>query len=275
MPNIIDIESRWKEVTGLQHLDLSVSHFQKGDDQQQQTTKEEYENWDFVCTPLWTVDEMIETNLAIKLNSNTCDACCGCGQFSIRLMRKLYNKYPCEFDVNDWLKNHHTFTEFQFSNVAKLIYIFGTNINVYIGDSLNLKYSTEEESGLLFFDYKNKKWFNLPKLMELIEPHKDDLDALLGIFTTLEPKLMPLSKPKKVKEQKENPQKQPKTPNQPKVKVQKTSTPTSVIPKQSVPPKPKVKSTPAPQPKKQKFVENEVVMKIGGVYNPTIDFEDF
>lgn len=267
MSNIIDIESRWKEVTGLQHLDLSISHFQKGNDQSQKTTKQEQKDFGWVTTPLWLVDEMIEPQMAtLKVNSNTCDACCGCGQFSIRLMRKLYNKYPCEFDVNDWLKNHHTFTEFQFSNVAKLIYIFGTNINVYIGDSLNLKYSTEEESGLLFFDYKNKKWYNLPKLMELIEPHKDDLDALLGIFTALEPKLMPPPKPKKVKEK---PQKQPK------VKVQKPSTPTPVIPKQPVPPKPKVESTPAPQPKKQKFVEKEVVMKIGAVYKPTIDFEDF
>ena len=41
MTNIIDIESRFKEVTGLKHLDLSVPHFQKSDNQQQKTTKTE------------------------------------------------------------------------------------------------------------------------------------------------------------------------------------------------------------------------------------------
>ena len=43
--DIESIESRFKEVTGLTHLDLSVPHFQKGDDQQQKTTKEEYKKF--------------------------------------------------------------------------------------------------------------------------------------------------------------------------------------------------------------------------------------
>ena len=196
MTTISSIESRFKEVTGLTHLDLSVPHFQKSDNQQQKTSKSDFKDFGWVCTPLWLVDEMLEPQIPnLTLTSTTCDACSGCGQFSIRLMRKLYDKFVGQ-GISDekvstwvtkyWLTKLHYFTEFQFSNVAKLIYIFGPNINVYIGDSLNLKYSTEDDSGLLFFDAKKKKWINLPKLLTYIEPMKDDLNALLLVFDALE-----------------------------------------------------------------------------------------
>lgn len=196
---ISDIESRFKEVTGLTDLDLSVRHFEKGDNQQQKTTKEQYRDFGFVCTPLWLVDEMVAPEIPnLKLDSKTCDACAGCGQFSIRLMRKFHYKLldmgvPKEkadkFILEHWLPKNHWFTEFQFSNVAKLVYIFGPSINVYVGDSLNMKYSGENESGLLFFNPKTKKWVNLPNLMSYIMPIKDDLNALLQLFSALESKI--------------------------------------------------------------------------------------
>ena len=113
-------------------------------------------------------------------------------------MRKLHDKFikmgVDEKKVNAWvtkvwLPKLHYFTEFQFSNVAKLIYIFGPSINVYVGDSLNMKYSGEDESGLLFFNPKIKKWVNLPNLLPYIEPIKDDLNALVALFTALEGKM--------------------------------------------------------------------------------------
>lgn len=196
---IVAIESRFKEVTGLTHLDLSTPHFERGDDQQQKTTKEEYKKFGFVTTPLWLVDEMLEPEIPnLTLTSTTCDACAGCGQFSIRLMRKLHDKFikmgVVEEKVNAWitkvwLPKLHYFTEFQFSNVAKLIYIFGTSINVYVGDSLNMRYSGDNDSGLLFFNAKEKKWVNLPNLMPYILPMKDDLNALLLVFDALEKKM--------------------------------------------------------------------------------------
>lgn len=197
--DIATIESRFKEVTGLTHLDLSTPHFERGANQQQATTKDEYKKFGFVTTPLWLVDEMLEPEIPnLTLTSTTCDACSGCGQFSIRLMRKLHDKFVKmgvpEQKVNAWvtkvwLPKMHYFTEFQFSNVAKLIYIFGTDINIYIGDSLNMKYSGENESGLLFFNPKTKKWVNLPNLLPYIEPMKDDLNALLIVFDALEKRL--------------------------------------------------------------------------------------
>lgn len=196
---ISTIEFRFKEVTGLTDLDLSVRHFEKGDNQQQKTTKEQYRTHGWVCTPLWLVDEMLEPEIPnLTLTSTTCDTCAGCGQFSIRLMRKLHDKFikmgVVDAKVNSWITNVwlpklHYFTEFQFSNVAKLIYIFGTSINVYVGDSLNMKYAGDNDSGLLFFNAKEKKWVNLPNLMPYILPMKDDLNALLLLFDALEQKI--------------------------------------------------------------------------------------
>ena len=196
MTTISEIESRFKEVTGLQHLDLSVPHFQKSDNQQQKTTKSDFRNFGWVCTPLWLVDEMLEPQIPnLTLTSTTCDACSGCGQFSIRLMRKLYNKI-LEMGASDekaniwiekvWLPKLHYFTEFQFSNVAKLIYIFGPGINVYVGDSLNMKYAKDADKGLLFFNEKRKEWMNIPDLQPEVEKRKDALNDLVTLFKVLE-----------------------------------------------------------------------------------------
>ena len=196
METVERIEQRFKTVTGLTHLDLSTLHFQKGDDQKQRTSREEYKLYGFVTTPLWLVDEMLEPEIPnLTLTSTTCDACSGCGQFSIRLMRKLHDKFIkmgiIEEKVNAWitsvwLPKLHYFTEFQLSNVAKLIYIFGSHINVYAGDSLNMKYTKDEDKGLLFFNEKRKSWLNIPNLNPEVVKRKDDLDALVTLFKVLE-----------------------------------------------------------------------------------------
>ena len=196
---ISEIESRFKEVTGLSNIDLSLPTIPRGIDSQQKTTKEQYRTHGWVCTPLWLVDEMLEPEIPnLTLTSTTCDACSGCGQFSIRLMRKLHDKFINMGIIKEkvnawitsvWLPKLHYFTEFQFSNVAKLIYIFGTSINVYVGDSLNMKYAGDNDSGLLFFNAKEKKWVNLPNLMPYILPIKDDLNSLLLLFDALEQKI--------------------------------------------------------------------------------------
>lgn len=193
---IEQIEQRFKNVTGLTHLDLSTPHFQKGDNQQQATTKDEYKKFGFVTTPLWLVDEMLDPQISnLTLSSTTCDACAGCGQFTIRLMRKLHDKFikmgVVEEKVNAWitkvwLPKLHWFTEFQFSNVAKLVYIFGSTINVYVGDSLNMKYAKENENGLLFFNEKRKEWLNIPNLYPEVEKRKDNLSELITFFGVLE-----------------------------------------------------------------------------------------
>ena len=177
-------------------VDLSLASIPRNLDSRQKTSKEDIKLLGFVPTPLWLVDEMLEPEVEkLDFNSTTCDACSGCGQFSIRLMRKLYNKFSDMGVVKEkldcwiekvWLSKLHYFTEFQFSNVAKLIYIFGPQINVYAGDSLNMKYAKENERGLLFFNEKRKSWLNIPNLQPEVEKRKDDLDALVTMFKVLE-----------------------------------------------------------------------------------------
>lgn len=192
---IEQIEARFKSVTGLQHLDLSKPHYTKeeleGIQSQQKTSAEDQKKFGYVTTPIWLVDEMIEPEMkTLDLTKTTGDVCAGCGQMTIRMMRKLYTKYP-KMDVGKWLKNNHCFVELQYSNVARLVYIFGPNINVYAGDALMMKYSIEEEDGILFFDHKKKRWFNVPVLKQLIEPIKDNLPSLLNLFRVLEKKYPP------------------------------------------------------------------------------------
>ena len=58
----------------------------------------------------------------------------------------------------------------------------------------------DEDKGLLFFNPRKKEWYNLPKLNDMIEPMKDDLNALLIVFEALEKRLM--VQPEKTKSKK-------------------------------------------------------------------------
>lgn len=157
---IDELENRFSECT---KLDFSLVQFpihrEDYKEQKQETIKELSDKYGYVPTPIFLVDEMIEMEQDnLSKDSITCDFCAGCGQYTIRLLRYLYNKF--QIDVEDFLKNNHYMTELQAENCAALVYTFGTNINLYVGDSMNLKYSDEDDKGILFFDEKNKKWFN-------------------------------------------------------------------------------------------------------------------
>src|SRR5574344_757350 len=103
--DILDIEKRFKEVTGLEHVDLTKSVIKKSDfeNQQQKTSKQDSKEYGFVATPLFLVDIMILLKFnEITPESKTCDLCAGFGQFTIRLMRMLYNKFS--INVDEWLE---------------------------------------------------------------------------------------------------------------------------------------------------------------------------
>jgi hypothetical protein len=115
----------------------------------------------------------------------TCDLCAGeAGQFTIRLMRFMYNKF--KMDVYEWLEKYHTMTELAPESCATLVYIYGPNINLYCGDSLNLKYSDEKDKGILFFNAKDKIWYNDKKFNRNIIKYKDDLENLKKLFSEKE-----------------------------------------------------------------------------------------
>lgn len=152
------IEQRFCETAKL-NVDLSIFPFKKDTykEQKQETIKELSKKFGFVPTPIFLVDAMICMEIKnIKADSITCDFCSGIGQYTIRLLRYLKNKF--DIDVEDFLTNNHYMTELQPENCAALVYIFGPKINLYVGDSMNLKYSTEEDKGILFFNDKTKIW---------------------------------------------------------------------------------------------------------------------
>lgn len=156
---ITEIENRFKEITLLSEMDLSKYPIRKADytDQQQKTSKEAAKERGYITTPIFLVDAMISLKYKeLTPELQTCDLCAGeAGQFTIRLMRMLYNKF--NMDVNEWLKNNHTLVELDLSACAKLVYIYGPNINLYCGDATKLGLVGEEDTGIIFFDRKTWK----------------------------------------------------------------------------------------------------------------------
>lgn len=182
---IDQIEKRFKEITELYDIDLTKSLIKKADYKVQQvkTRKEKSKNFGEVFTPLFLVDIMILMKFKeMTPETKTCDLCSGYGQFTIRMMRMLYNKF--HMNVEEWLKNVHTLTELQMESCAKLVYIFGPDINLYAGDSLKLEYSDENDKGILFFNEETKKWYNNELVDELIHIKrvKNNLQLLTFIF---------------------------------------------------------------------------------------------
>ena len=182
---IDQIEKRFKEITELYDIDLTKSLIKKADYKVQQvkTRKEKSKNFGEVFTPLFLVDIMILMKFKeMTPETKTCDLCSGYGQFTIRMMRMLYNKF--HMNVEEWLKNIHTLTELQMESCAKLVYIFGPDINLYAGDSLKLEYSDENDKGILFFNEEAKKWYNNELVDELIHIKrvKNNLQLLTFIF---------------------------------------------------------------------------------------------
>jgi hypothetical protein len=156
---ITEIENKFKEITLLSEMDLSKYPIRKADytDQQQKTSKEAAKERGYITTPIFLVDAMISLKYKeLTPELQTCDLCAGeAGQFTIRLMRMLYNKF--NMDVNEWLKNNHTLVELDLSACAKLVYIYGPNINLYCGDATKLGLVGEEDTGIIFFDGKTWK----------------------------------------------------------------------------------------------------------------------
>jgi len=182
---IEEIEQRFKDIADLPDIDLSKSVIKQEDYpvQQVKTRKEKSKEYGEVFTPLFLVDKMLLLKFdELNIDTKTCDLCSGYGQFTIRLMRMLYNKF--KMNVADWLKNSHTLTELQDESCAKLVYIFGPDINLYAGDSLKMNYAEDTDQGILFLDEKEKHWKNNQLLTDLIHKEivKNNLKLLIYIF---------------------------------------------------------------------------------------------
>lgn len=166
-----EIEKRFKEVGGLNGGDLSVFPLHKGEQLQVETDKQKSNMFGEVFTPLWLVDEMlmklssdpIEVGKKLYEAKSPLDLCAGYGQFTIRMLRCIYNYRSAQnkdFDICKWLKKH-SFSEIQCESIYKLLYIFGPSINIYIGDAIYLNSLEDTEKGILIYD--GKQWVNITK----------------------------------------------------------------------------------------------------------------
>lgn len=184
------IEQRFKQITKLD-IDLSKFPIKREDykEQKQKTIKELSDKYGFVPTPIFLVDTMIAMkHKRFTKESVTCDYCAGCGQYSVRLLRYITNIH--KMDINQFLQNQHYFTQLQLENCAMLVYIFGPNINLYVGDSKNLKYSDQDDKGILFFNEDEQRWEHNDLIDKLIQKDiiKNNKDYLSFIFNNYKDK---------------------------------------------------------------------------------------
>ena len=163
---LYDMEVKFKKCTKLHGdwtVDFPIKEKNLGVNQQQKTSKIMSDQFNFVPTPLFLVDKMILKDDSLSPNSITCDLCAGMGQYSIRLIRYLWQKF--NINIPQYLKNNHMFTELLPENCACLVWIFGPKINLLVGDSLNIDKLTNEH-GILFFN--GKEWRNNSTINELL-----------------------------------------------------------------------------------------------------------
>lgn len=160
MITVEDIEKRFIEVSGINY-DLTKFPLTSDDVKHNiEIDKCKCKQFGEVFTPLWLVDQMILKSTVEKLYrvNSTLDLCAGYGQFTVRMIRGLYN-YDKNFDVGYWLKHNHTLIEMQLSSAYKLLYIFGVDINLLIGDALQIEKVEKWEGVSIYKDI----WKEIPK----------------------------------------------------------------------------------------------------------------
>ena len=156
------IEQRFKEVSNLEG-DFTVYPLTQSTHLQVKTDKEKSDTFGEVFTPLWLVDKMMEIpSIESFLNANnTLDLCSGYGQFTIRWMRKLHSYHQLfgnSLNLDKFFANHWV-SELQRESCYKLLYIFGTRLNIAIGDARLLPSLPDTAKGV--WKHDGKKWVNV------------------------------------------------------------------------------------------------------------------
>ena len=158
--NILNIESRFKEITGLDStIDLSI--FPITEHIPFTTRNSNKKTHGEVFTPVEIVDKMLLISNPDP-NKFNMDLCAGRGQFTIRMLRKFINENK-KFDIEYYLKNLHWFNELNQTSVDELIYIFGDKINCANGPAQELQsYPIDENKNWVkgIIKWNGKNWDN-------------------------------------------------------------------------------------------------------------------
>jgi hypothetical protein len=132
---LFQIEKRFLEVA---NLDGTLSYvITREDNMQVETNKEKSDEHGEVFTPLWLVDKMhdrITPHSWKRADLTTHDLCSGYGQFTVRMLRRRYKYMGETLDIPKVLSEYHLFSEIQPGSCFRLLYIFGQQIRLLIGD---------------------------------------------------------------------------------------------------------------------------------------------
>lgn len=152
---------------------------------QTKTNKNKSDKFGEVFTPLWLVDKMLnmKSNHNWKGNNTTLDMCAGYGQFTIRILRKKYSILGRSFNLKHFLYESHSFNEIQFSSIFKLMYIFGSNINLFIGDARKLTELPKDAKGIMLYSEPLNKWCDVTEKTQQIFKKCQDDEEFVEKFT--------------------------------------------------------------------------------------------
>lgn len=181
------IEDRFKVVCGIGG-DMTKYPLMVLDDVQFETDKEKSRTFAEVFTPLHIVDQMLDCVPQMSMKTNNLDLCSGYGQFSIRMLRALYAKHGSALKVLEYLKAHHYFAELQLSSCFKLMWIFSTDINLFIGDALKLGKLPYNAKGIWYYLDALGEWVNVTGLVKAL------MIKELKVFGDIKGKTFPDSK---------------------------------------------------------------------------------
>jgi hypothetical protein len=160
--DILDrIESRFCRVTGYKgKLSLYPLHKSGGF----ATDKNKSRDFAEVFTPPHIVDNMLESIPNLNSSSKNLDLCAGHGQFTIRMLRKFSKEK--DFNIAKYLRTKNFFAELQLESCYKLLWIFGTGINLAIGDALQLKCLPYNWKGIWLYVDKAGVWVNITQIVK-------------------------------------------------------------------------------------------------------------
>jgi hypothetical protein len=174
MCNLADIEARFCAVTGYRG-DLSQYPLEKSSGFA--TDKDKSRDFAEVFTPPHIVDKMLDA-VPNYNGSKNLDLCAGHGQFTIRLLRKLSQVKG--FDVGKYLKTKNFFAELQLESCYKLLWVFGTGINLAIGNALELKKLPRNWKGIWLYVEKAGIWVDITAIVKA--EVQVSLNADIGMF---------------------------------------------------------------------------------------------
>jgi len=176
---IKEIEKRFKSASKLPSVNMESYPLEKNSKGMQVlTNKSKSDEHGEVFTPLWLVDSMLErlSNTSWKDQSlATEDLCSGYGQFTVRMLRKKYEVLKERFDIKKFLMETHLFVECQPNSCFRLLYIFGRNIRLLIGDASKKGLLPDDaEVGVWVWSDVQDKWYDgTVRIQEMSKKHNN------------------------------------------------------------------------------------------------------